>query len=391
MKIPILKIPFAEGDLEYIAENTRRVLRSGHLTMGPYTVEFEKSFSAFAGCSHSVATSSATSALEIIIRALGIEGRTIVVPTNTFFATALSVMHSGNRVDFLDSDPSTMCLDANALEAYLKEATEIPAAVILVHIGGNMSRDTGRIAELCRNRGISLVEDCAHAHGCSIDGRMAGTIGVAGAFSFFPTKVLVTGEGGIITTNDNELAERARSLRNHGKNAKGEIAVPGNNWRLSEVTAVIGCEQIRRARHIVDSRNSTARKYDELLAGVVGLRRLEVPREVFSSYYKYIAFLDGGISRDNIKARMKEHGVLLTGEVYARMCHEEPVWKSYDAAGCQSVAGIDWMANGRGFPGADAIKDRHICLPLYPEMTDEEVSFVVSTLKECIEGLRKGV
>lgn len=390
MKVPILKIPFSKSDLAFIEENTRKVLLSGVLTMGPYTAEFEKSFASFSDSTHAIATSSATSAIEIIIRALGIEDRAIVVPTNTFFATALAVMHSGNRVDFLDSDPATMCLDANALEAYLKEAKEVPAAVILVHIGGNMSRDTGRIEDLCQSRGIHLIEDCAHAHGCSIDGRMAGTIGVAGAFSFFPTKVLVTGEGGIITTNDDELAEKARSLRNHGKNEKGEIAVPGSNWRMSEVTAVIGCEQMRCARHIVDSRSATARKYDDLLAGVENIRRLEVPGDVFSSYYKYIAFLDNGIRRDDLKTRMKERGVSLTGEVYACMCHEEPVWRSYDAAGRRSIAGINWMAGGRRFPGADAIKDRHICLPLYPDMTDDEVIFVVRTLKECIGELRKG-
>lgn len=389
MDIPILKIPFTDDDLQFISGNVHEVLKSGHLTMGKYTERFEREFSEFSGVKHSIATSSATSALEIIIRALGIDGKTIVVPTNTFFATVFSVIHSGNRVEFIDSDPTTMCLDFNAFETYLKKKPQLPAAVILVYIGGNISRDTFKIAELCRSNGVYLIEDCAHAHGCSIDGRMAGTIGVAGAFSFFPTKVLVTGEGGIITTNDDNLAERARSLRNHGKNAKGEITVLGNNWRMSEVTAVMGCEQMRRAREIVDLRNSTARKYDELLVGIEDLRRLEVPRNVFSSYYKYVVFLNDGISRDDLKMLMKDRGVSLTGEVYARMCHEEPIWKSHDANGHKNADGTNWFTNGRSFPGADAIRERHICLPLYPGMMDEEVKFVVTTLKDCICELKK--
>src|ERR1039457_5595940 len=198
MKIPILRIPFYEEDRRFIEAGVEAILTSGELTMGRYTRQFEEQFADFVGSRFTVACSNGTAALELILRGLGIEGREIIVPTNTFMATPLAVMHSGNRVVFADSEPATLCLDIDDVE---RRVTDRTAGVILVHVGGIITPAVERLRKLCDEKRLYLIEDCAHAHGSSIDGTHAGALGVAGAFSFFPTKVMTTGEGGVVTTD----------------------------------------------------------------------------------------------------------------------------------------------------------------------------------------------
>jgi len=387
--VPILRIPFSSEDKEFIASGIARVLASGTLTMGPRTSEFEEMFATYVGAKYCVATSNGTSALEVILRALGIRDRSVVVPTNTFLATALAVIHSGNRVAFADSDPATLCLDPKDLRRRMREDT---AAVIIVHVGGIITPALGEIQQICAEFGIPLIEDCAHAHGCSIDGRRAGTLGIAGAFSFFPTKVLVMGEGGAITTNDEELRRRANIIRNQGKDpAQGNhIAEVGHNFRMSEITAVLGLQQLARADALVRDRQRIAARYDELLEAVNGIRVVAIPKGVRSSYYKYVAYLPDGCDRDKLKLLLKErYGVWLTGEVYADPCHAEPIWERYTLCGAERFAGAPrcllWPACGcdmppGDFPGASRLSASHICLPVYPGLTEAEISRVVESL-----------
>jgi len=387
--VPILRIPFSNEDKDLIASSIAQVLASGILTMGPRTSEFEEVFAAYVGAKYCVATSNGTSALEVILRALGIRNRSVVVPTNTFLATALAVIHSGNRVIFADSDPATLCLDPNDLRRRIREDT---AAVIIVHVGGIITPALGEIQQICSGIGIPLIEDCAHAHGCSLDGQCAGTLGIAGAFSFFPTKVLVMGEGGAITTNDEELRRRANIIRNQGKDpAHGNhISAVGHNFRMSEITAVLGLQQLGRADTLVRDRQRIASRYDELLVGVKGIRPVEIPKGVQSSYYKYVAYLADGCDRGKLKRLLKErYGVWLTGEVYADPCHAEPVWQRYTLCGAErsaiSLRCLCWPACGEDmpssdFPGATRLSTSHICLPVYPGLTNDEISAVVESL-----------
>lgn len=390
MKIPILRIPFSAEDKGFITSKISEVLDTGYLTMGKYTEKFEELFCSFSGAKYAVATSSCTSALEVIIRALEIEEKSIIAPTNTFLATALAVMHSGNKVVFADSDPKTFCLDPDDVRSRITDDT---AAVILVHIGGIVTPDYYKIKEICDENNLHLIEDCAHAHGCSINGKQAGTLGVAGAFSFFPTKVLVTGEGGIITTNDKELSEKASMIRNHGKNPSlgNKISGLGYNYRMSEITAAIGVQQMQKANQIIEERRRIAGWYDEFLTGVENITPIEMPRKVISSYYKYIAYLPEKYDRNAVKKVMKEkYGVVLTGEVYADLCHNEPLWERYTYCGRlhnsnKKVQCIRWPGCGCGkkqdsFPGATYLSNHHICFPLYPGLTKKEIKYVVESL-----------
>ena len=305
MNIPILRIPFSEQDIDFLQDGLSHIVSSGFLTMGQYTNQFEELFAEFTGTDIAISCSNGTSALELILRGLGIEGRSVIVPTNTFLATAFAVMHAGNRVIFADSDPETLCLDVADVTNRITDDT---AAIILVHIGGIITPAVYELQRLCNERGIYLIEDCAHAHGCAIDGKQAGTLGIAGAFSFFPTKVLTTGEGGMVTTNNEELAQNIRRIRNHGKNPtlNNRMSQMGHNYRISEVTALLGVQQMHKANTIIEERRRIANWYDSKLKNITGLRPLTLTEKIFSSYYKYVAYLDEDIDRHQIKMMLKE-------------------------------------------------------------------------------------
>ncbi|MCH7655871.1 MAG: DegT/DnrJ/EryC1/StrS family aminotransferase [Chloroflexi bacterium] len=396
MRIPVLRIPFDGDDRRFLQEGWEGVLDSGQLTLSKHTQEFEEAFREFSGTKYAVAVNSATAALEVILRALDVQDASVIVPTNTFLATALAAVHAGNRVIFADSDPATLALDPDDVARRITPDTR---AVILVHIGGVITPRIAELKALCDERGLHLIEDCAHAHGCSIDGRMAGSLGVAGAFSFFPTKVLTTGEGGMVTTDDERVYNRVRMLRNQGKNPDlgNRISEVGHNFRMSELTALVGVQQMRAAPRLIEERRRAAAFYDAALGAVEGITPLPLPEGVESSYYKYVAYLDPDIDRAALKRTLRErYEVALTGEVYAELCHEEPLWERYTYCGRlrgERVACTRWPGCGCGepagdFPGARRISERHVCLPVYPGLGEDELAYVVESLSAALPASR---
>ena len=372
--IPPTKIFFPPEDIAALLGAFRDILETGQLTLGKRTEAFEREFASTIGVTHAVAVNSGTSSLEIILRALRVKDSEVVVPTNTFAATAFAVIHSGNRLTFADIGDD-LCLSLASLEAVVSRQTK---AVTLVHIGGLVARDTIEIVEFCRERGILLVEDAAHAHGSALDGRHAGTFGKASAFSFYPTKVMTSGEGGMILTDDEELSRTAKILRDQGKagfatNLHVEI---GYNWRLSEFHAAIGLSQLHRLQEFIEHRRAVARIYDAHLRNLDWLRPLTPASRVESNYYKYIALLDPSIDRASLKTKLRETvGVSLAGEVYEVPLHRQPIFE-------KRGAGID-----KSFPAADDLCARHICLPMSAVMTTAEAVRVVEALEEVMTWL----
>lgn len=378
LTIPILRVPFDAEDKKFLTEGLLEILASGGLTMGKHTKAFEEESARAFGVPYAVATSNCTTALEIILRAVGVEGGTVVVPTNTFIATAFAAVHAGARVVFADCDPKTLCLSARDVERRLRPDTK---AVVLVHIGGIITPDIEQIKALCDKKGVVLVEDCAHAHGSSYKGVKAGAWGLAGAFSYFPTKPLVSGEGGLITTKDQGLYEKALMLRNHGKNPKlgNRITELGHNWRMSELTALLALQQTRKAEKLFADRKREAAFYDKALAGAPGIEFLPIPAGLDTTYYKYVLFLRPGLDRAALKTMLKEeYKVSLTGEVYDMPAHKEPVWGIHPGAALNC---------GEAFPGAEEVAARHICLPLYPGLSDAELGHVAASLKDALRRL----
>jgi dTDP-4-amino-4,6-dideoxygalactose transaminase len=376
VKVPPARIVFSADDRAEVLARVDTALQSGALTLGDNTRSFEAAFAARHGGGHAIAVSSGTSALEIIFRSLGAgasagsAGPEVIVPANTFFASAAAVLHAGGRVRLADVDPHTMALSPATLDATVTDRT---VGVVLVHIGGLVSPDTPAIADWCRDRGLWLVEDAAHAHGSSLDGRSAGTFGTAAAFSFYPTKVITSGEGGMILTADADIDADARIYRDQGKAGflGGEHVRLGAAWRMSEVHAAIGSVHLARLDQFIARRNAIAARYDAALSGIDGITPQPVPAGAVTNYYKYVAFLDPGVDRAAFKATMREqHGVGLSGEVYARPLHTEPVFAELP----------------RGpLPVAEDICRRHICLPLHSDMTDNEADYVADAVRSTLE------
>ena len=215
---------------------------------------------------------------------------------------------------FVDCDPETMAFDLADVRAHLRPET---AAVIAVHIGGLISPALPALAELCHDRGVHLVEDAAHAHGSTLGGRSAGTFGIAGAFSFYPTKVIAGGEGGIIVTDDEAIVEAAHTYRDQGKGSflANFHTRLGANWRMSEPHAAIVQSQLARLDEFIAARQSLAKRYDAA-ADDLGLRPLRIPADAHCNYYKYIAFLPEGVDRAELKQLMRDRfDIGLSGEV----------------------------------------------------------------------------
>jgi perosamine synthetase len=257
----------------------------------------------------------------------GVRGQTVLCPSNTFMATPLAALNAGARVEFVDCNREDLCLSFVDFQA--KAERHRPRAAFLVHIGGHLAFESEAIAAYCREQGIFLIEDCAHAHGASWNGRKPGGYGDAGVFSLYATKTISTGEGGVLVSGRPEVIEHARAFRNYGK---PQFEVAGLNFRMSEMTAALGLVQVERLPEIVAWKNAVAREQlDPQYPS-----RLELPDGMVSGLYKYIVF--DWLERS-------------TGRVYDLPCHR--------ILGAQvELPNTDWVARN------------HSCVPLYYRQTD---------------------
>lgn len=364
MRVPPAKVSFSAEDRAAILSKIDDSLVSGQLTLGHLGAELEEAFAARHDTRFGVAVNSGTSALQIALLSIGVSDREVLVPANTFFATAAAAVAAGARIRFVDCDPETMALSPDALAGAISPET---AAVIVVHIGGLISPDIDKLQALCDEHGVALVEDAAHAHGSSFDGRSAGSLGRAAAFSFYPTKVMAGGEGGMLLTDDEAMATEARIYRDQGKASflTNQHTRLGSNWRMSEPHAAIALSQLGHLDQFIARRQEIAALYDAALPPI-GLRPLSVPASASCNYYKYVAFLPDGVDRAELKRAMREtFDVGLSGEVYETGLHQQPVFAPW--------------AEGP-LPRTEWLCARHICLPLYPDLADTDVHYVVESL-----------
>ena len=370
--IPPMKLFFPREDIYRIKSDVEKILKSGMLTLGEYTRRFESEYAKLCGIKHAVAVNSGTSALEIGLRTSGLESEDeVLVPTNTFSATASAVFFAGGKPVLTDVNSNTLCIDAQNIQKYMTTKTK---GVIVVHIGGLICPDIKAIKEICEDRHLFLIEDAAHAQGSSINGQSAGSLGDVGCFSFYPTKVITTGEGGMITTNSDKVAEKARILRDQGKESfhSNAIVELGYNWRLPEISAALGVAQLKRLPEIIERRNRVAQHYDEKLDPLSEIRPLRPPSNMMHNYYKYVAFLDASINREKLKQILREKGVRCGGEVYWPPLHLQPIYKRL-------------LGTREGdFPIAEDVCKRMICLPVYAQMSIEDVEYVTEKLEETL-------
>jgi perosamine synthetase len=361
--IPPSRVVIYESEILDALQKTRTILSSGRLTNGSYTKAFEEHLARYFGTAHAIATSSGTSAIEIIVRMYNLAGKTVLVPANTNFATAIAAMNAGARVKFYDSGLYPV------FESVMEAIDDDAKAIIVVHIGGHLWPELSKLAAHCAANGILLIEDAAHAHGSRLEGRAAGQFGDATALSFYQSKVLPVGEGGAILTNREDLAGQARSYRTQGLAPGTPLHVNhGNTWRMSEFEAALGLILLRTLTEDCNHRTAAIRRYHTV--AVAGLKFPELRVGEVLSGYKCIGMLNDAAMREPLRQQMLADGIELDREVYSVPLHRQPIFSH--------------LTNGREFPEADDFAARHICLPMWRGITFDVVDTV-------IEGLRRNL
>ncbi|MEV0263512.1 DegT/DnrJ/EryC1/StrS family aminotransferase [Streptomyces sp. NPDC050617] len=369
-KVVPVRPDFSERDIETILGSIRTALESGQLAQGEEVAAFEREMAAYTGARHAVALASGTAALVCGLRALAERGTgEVLVPANSFYSTAAAPLLAGLRTRLVDVEAETFAPSVETLE---RAVTKDTVGVLVVHMGGLITSALQEIADWCAVRGLWLFEDCAHAHGSRLGGRHAGNFGVAGAFSFFATKVITCAEGGMLTTDDDELAASIGCYRNLGKPElwRSYHTVLGENARMSELHAAVGRAQLRRLDEFLAVRQRLAERYTAGLAALPGLTPV-LPSHTPASWYKYAALLEPSVDRAALKAALKEAGVHLGGEIYEMPLDAQPVFEGRIPR------------DGR-HPVSEDVCARHICLPLHTRMDEDDVDFVLTALEKAL-------
>lgn len=373
--IPPAKPYFPRADIEEMKVHLDKILTSGMLTLGEYTKDFERQFAASVNVKHAIAVNSGTSALEAALRAHRLKpGDEVIVPTNTFGATAAATIFAGGRPVITDVCRDSLTLNSEIVKGAVTKRTK---GVMAVHIGGLICPEIEGIKELCDERGLFLIEDAAHAHGSEINGRHAGSLGSAGCFSFYPTKVMTSGEGGMITTDTEEVASVSKILRDQGKEnfSSNRIVLIGYNWRMPEICAAMGILQLRRLPEFIERRNRIAKVYDEAL-DALGIERVVTPPNELNNYYKYMFFLPRGVDRDDFRALCRKRGVAYGGEVYWPPLHLQPAYQEF-------------LFEGARFGTADEWCSRMVNPPMFNQITMEQAQRVVDVTQEVLSDLKR--
>jgi dTDP-4-amino-4,6-dideoxygalactose transaminase len=314
-------IGFENEDRKKLHDYWDEIIDSQQWSEGKFTKLFEDKWSEY-NQQQAIAFSSWAGAALAALEFFKVRGKTVLCPSNTFMATPICVVKAGARVEFVDCNKADLCISLDDLRRKIEVYR--PAAVWIVHIGGHIAFQSDEIAALCREKQVVLLEDCAHSHGASWNGKKAGSWGRAGIYSFYATKTISTGEGGMLVTSNNDLVEFAKAYRNYGKFA---YKVEGLNYRMSEFTAALGCIEVTRLDEIVAWKNEYAeKKLDQEFSN-----HLKLPKGMRSGYYKYIVF-------DPIQNS--------TGKVYDNPCHQ--------------IMNRDYE-----LPNSDWIAKNHWCVPLY--------------------------
>ncbi len=382
-------IPYGRQDInEEDIEAVVAVLKSDFLTQGPVIQRFEEALASKVQASHAVAVNSATSALHIAVAALDVGPGDLVWTTpNTFVASANCARYCGADVDFVDIDPDTYNMCADALGQKLRHAAQVgrvPKVLIPVHMGG-LSPDMERIADLAKKYGIQIVEDASHAIGAKYKGKPVGACAhsTITVFSFHPVKIITSAEGGMTTTNDAQLAERMAMLRSHGVTRNPDLMKGppdglwsyqqielGWNYRMTDVQAALGLSQLNRLEEFVERRNSLADRYDQQLADLrVGCPvRSSDARSAFHLYIIRVPTDDASVHRA-IFEDMRNEGIGVN--LHYIPVHTQPYYRDL---------GFSWG----DFPQAEKYYHQAISLPLFPNLTTQEQNKVVHELRQSL-------
>lgn len=358
--IPIAK-PVIDED---VIDPIREIIKSGNLAQGRYVKEFEKAFASFIGVKYSIATTSGTNALQLALLSAGIgEGDEVVTTPFSFIASATAILQCGARPVFADIDPVTFNIDPGDIESKITSRTR---AIIGVHLYGQMF-DVDAVQDICQRYHLIMIEDACQAHGACFNQGQAGSFGI-GCFSFYPTKNMTTGEGGMVTTSDEDIATRCRLLRNHGQSERYCHTTLGYNARMTEIAAVIGISQLKKLEYFNEARIKNANFLSGVVSGIKGLippHTLPGHRHVFHQYTIRVTS-DCKMGRDELKKYLECNGIGC-GVHYPVPIHLQPMF--------------DKSEYKISYPRAEQAAREVLSLPVHPSLTSQDLNTIAKVLK----------
>ena len=365
--IPVCVPLLGEKELEYVADCIKTNWIS---SKGKYVEEFEDRFARYCGCKYGITTTSGTTALHLALASIGVgKGDEVIIPAFTMIATAFAVVYCGAKPVLVDSEPETWNMNVDQIEEKITKRTK---AIIPVHIYGHPC-DMDPIMEIAEEYGLYVIEDAAEAHGAEYRGKKTGGIGDIGCFSFYANKIITTGEGGMIVTNDEKIAERAKYLRNLCFPKERRIYLHsevGYNYRMTNVQAAIGLAQLERIDELVEMRRKNAYLYNKFLKDVEGIR-LPLEKEWAKNVYWMYSILiedEFGMSRDKLMRELGKRGIE-TRPFFIPM-HKQPVFRKMG------------LFEGEKYRIAEQLSEKGLHLPSSPGLKKEEIKYICETIME---------
>lgn len=365
--IPVSEPSIGERERALVEE----ALRSGWISQGRFVGEFERHWAAYCGAAHGVAVSNGTAALELAVEALALpEGSEVILPSFTIISCAAAIIRAGCIPVLVDCEPDTWCLDVGEVA---RKVTGLTRAIMPVHMYGHMA-DMGPLMALAARHDLAVIEDAAEAHGAEQDGRRAGGIGTIGCFSFYSNKIVTTGEGGMVLTNDAALAERVRRLRNlfFDENKRFQHSEIGHNFRLTNIQAALGIAQAERIEDSVARKRHMAALYNKGLKDIAGLQ-LPVERAGTKNvYWMFGLVLDDAVPFDagELATRLKARGIE-TRPFFVGM-HEQPALRARG------------LFAGERYPATERISRRGLYLPSGLTLADGDIERICAAVRACL-------
>lgn len=360
-RIPIAKPLITDEEKRRVLE----VLDSGRLVAGAQVRAFEEAFASYIGVPFAVATSSGTTALQVALEALEIKpGDAVITTPFTFVATSNAILHAGAKPVFVDVDARTFNLDPNKVEDAVRR--ERVKAILCVHLYG-LPADVSAFADIAKRRNVLLIEDCAQAHGAAVAGKKVGTVGHAGIFSFYPTKNMTTGEGGMVVTAREDVSHRTAVLVNVGQNGSQEYLYEriGYNYRMTEIAAAMGLAQLERLEERNEIRRRNATRLTSGLAGQDWLMPPVEPAGYRHVYNQYTVRVPSG--RDTLASHLAAHGIG-SRVYYPQLVPLSPAYRS--------------LGYGGSFPVAEQLTKQVLSLPVHPALSEEDLSWIIESVKQ---------